>query len=95
MCNYCPILTESEMSRITRLELRGKKTSSHRLSLTKAYTHTATLYNSPGGNVKTDRQEVKDIACHYKQILFPNGVLAGEVPCIQYFVFYTSVIMYC
>jgi len=55
-------LTESEMNRITRLELCGKN-SSHRLSLTKAYTHTATLYNSPppGGNVKIDRQEVKDM----------------------------------
>lgn len=63
MCNYCPILTENEMSRITGLELCGKNSSSHRFSLTKAYTHTVTLQNSPGGNVKIDRQAVKDMYC--------------------------------
>jgi len=95
MCNYCPILTESEMSSITRLELCGKNSSLHHLSLTKAYTHTATLCNSPSGSVKTDRHGVKDMHSVSLQILFPNEVLAGVVSCIQYFVFYTSVITYC
>jgi len=70
------------MSCTTRLELCGKNSSSHRLSLMKAYTHTATLYNSPCGSVKTDRQWVKDMHSVSLQIFFPNGVFAGEIPCI-------------
>jgi hypothetical protein len=68
------------MSRITRLEICSKNNSSHRFSLTKAYTHTATLYNSTGGNVKTqtDKRLKTCTACHYKQkIFFPNGLTHG------------------